>query len=97
LTTSGDRPVTWRQRVDDLSWREIEQEVVILDLRSATYLRLNAAGSVLWHQLEAGATFEQMERFLSHRFGLEGEVAQRDVTAFVESCATKGLIERLEV
>jgi hypothetical protein len=101
LTVSGDNSavengaVMWRQRENDLSWREIDEEVVILDLRTATYLRLNAAGAVLWGLLEPGATVTQMAGALADRFGLDSNRARDDVAAFVESCATTGLVEAM--
>ena len=96
MKASGDNGnVTWRQRGGDLSWREIDEEVIILDLRSATYLKLNPAGAVLWKRLEPGATLGQLTVTLAEQFGLVSEVAHGDAAAFLEVCASKGIVERL--
>jgi hypothetical protein len=94
LTTFDERPTTWKQRTVDLSWREVDEEVILLDLRSATYLRLNPTGAFLWAQLGEGATTQQLSDLLADHFGVGAEQANHDATAFLESCASKGLVER---
>jgi hypothetical protein len=95
VTISGDSAnVTWRQRANDLSWREIDEEVIILDLGSATYLKLNPAGAVLWKLLEPGATLGELTTMLADHFGLDTQEAQGDAVAFLEDCTTKGIVER---
>jgi hypothetical protein len=43
-------------RHHDLEWRRIDDEVVILDLRTQRYLTLNHTGAILWPLLVAGTT-----------------------------------------
>jgi Coenzyme PQQ synthesis protein D (PqqD) len=83
----------WKQRDRDLSWRDIDGEVIVLDLRSATYLRFNAVGTVLWLELERGVAGSDLEQLISKRFALDGAQARHDVDAFLQSCLEKDLIE----
>ena len=74
-----------RLRSQDLEWREIEGEVVVLDLRTSTYMAVNNTGYVLWKALAAGAARSQLVSELTEKFNLEAETAERDVDDFVDS------------
>ena len=50
LKLDGDRAV----------WREVGEEVVVLDVETATYLSLNGSGGALWKRLDAGATPDEL-------------------------------------
>ena len=49
-----------RLRDADLDWREVDREVVALDLRESRYLAINRAGQVLWAALAEGATRDDL-------------------------------------
>jgi|SRR5665213_3269695 len=85
--------VGWKQRADDLVWKEIEGEVIVLDLRSARYLSLNATGVLLWEALESEKSKQQLAELLEEHFDLPPEQARHDAVAFADSCASLGLIE----
>ncbi len=51
---------TLRLREQGLNWREIDGEVVVLDVERSHYLNLNATGAVLWLMLAAGTTEPQL-------------------------------------
>ena len=74
-----------RLRSAALEWREVEGEVIALDLGSSTYLAINRAGAFLWPALIDGATPAQLAQQLAGEFGLEGEQARRDADAFLDS------------
>ena len=84
----------FRLRATDLAWREVESEIVVLDLRSSRYLSINATGVVLWRDLEAGATRVLLSERLCEEFGISLEQAQRDVEAFLDMCVERDLVER---
>jgi hypothetical protein len=94
--SENDGSVVWTPRTDDLAWREIDDEVILLDLRSAEYLRLNESGSLLWMLLQPGRTAGQLAESLAERFDLSDEQAVTDVAGFLESCGTKGLLQPQE-
>ena len=57
-----ERTMTLRLRTEDLEWREIDSDIVILDGREATYLTLNGSGALLWRLLATDATRERVGR-----------------------------------
>jgi hypothetical protein len=81
-------------RVDDITWREIDGDLVILDLRSSTYLTANASGSVLMRQLTEERTLPQLIQALVDAFGIPERRAQQDVQTFVDELGEHGLLER---
>ena len=89
--TSGS---TVRLRRSDLVWREIEHEVVALDLTSSNYLAVNESGAVLWSALAEGASETELAKLLMDRFGLDAEQADRDVGTFLAALDAQGFLER---
>lgn len=80
-------------RADDIVWREIDGDLVILDLRSSTYLTTNASGAVLMKELTEEKTDEQLAEALVKAFGITPEQAGTDVAAFVETLSKGDLLE----
>jgi len=83
-------------RAEDLSWRDVEDEVVILDLRSSRYLSLNGTGALLWQALDAGADDAALVDLLVDRFGVPAGAAAADVAAFLDHCVGLGVLKRVE-
>ena len=102
----AEQPVCWEEmnvqssiecqyqlRKDDLVWRGVADETIILDLRTSLYLSLNAAGAYLWQSLEKGATERHLVESLSTEFGIDGDRASQDVKAFIACCRERDLLE----
>ena len=79
-------------RPNGLNWREIEGEVVVLDLEGSNYVTLNPTGSMLWWMLDLGATREELAARLVEEFGIDGAVAAKDVAGFLASCHQQRLL-----
>lgn len=82
-----------RLRDGALAWREIEGEVVALDLESSNYLRVNKSGASLWGLLVEGTTTHKMAESLTIKYSLSPEQASKDVRLFLESLDQWGLLE----
>jgi hypothetical protein len=83
---------TYRLRAVDLTWRVLDDEVVVLDLRTSSYFSVNDTGKVLWDVLVEGASEEQLVTVLVDRFGISEDVARRDVGAFLSLCSERELL-----
>ena len=82
-----------RIRADVLEWREVEGEVVALDLRSNTYLAVNRTGAAIWPALMSGADRAELVRRLTQRFGVAEERAAADLDVFLAELAEQDLLE----
>ena len=80
-------------RVDDITWREIDGDLVVLDLRSSTYLTANASGSMLMRTLTEDRTLPQLVLALMDAFDIPEHLAERDVLAFLDELGAHGLLE----
>ncbi|MEQ6902456.1 PqqD family protein [Nocardioides sp. YIM 152588] len=83
-----------RLRDDDVTWREIDGEMVILDLQSSAYLTANAAGTLLLKRLVEPTTAPALAQVLVEAFDVPASVAARDVAAFLDLLDQRGLLDR---
>jgi hypothetical protein len=79
-------------RTAEVASRGLEDETIVLDLRSSTYLATNAAGTILWRELEQGTTRSRLVGALIEEFEVSVERAGADVDAFLEDCRNRGLL-----
>jgi hypothetical protein len=90
---AGDGAVErFRLRDHDLVWRQVEDEIIILDLGASLYASLNDAGRVLWMRLVDGATLAELAAELQHAYELAPDVAARDAAAFLARLNDQGLL-----
>jgi hypothetical protein len=85
-----------RLRSDQLEWREVEGEVVALDLRRLVYVAVNRTGALLWPELVVGTTKTALVARLVDAFDLDHVAATVDVEAFLTSLEEQDLLEREE-
>jgi hypothetical protein len=83
---------SFRLRDGELEWRQIEGEIVALDLRESTYLSVNRTGTALWPLLVSGATRDELRTALMARFDVDEASAGRDLDAFLSALREKGLL-----
>jgi hypothetical protein len=81
-----------RLRSDRVEWRDVDGEVVFLDLRDATYFAVNRTGAVLWPELVQGSTREQLVSRLTDQFAFDEKTACQDVDAFLSAVRDRGLL-----
>jgi hypothetical protein len=83
---------TVRVREDDLTWRTVGEEIVVLDMRTWEYLGLNGSGATLWPALVEGATPAALGDLLVETYGIDAESANRDVDGFLASLSESQLL-----
>jgi hypothetical protein len=81
-----------RLRSEDLAWRMIDDEVVVVDMRTSTYLNTNGSGALLWRALVDGATYEDLAARLVEEFGIDADRAIADVDRFLDAVSSRGLL-----
>jgi hypothetical protein len=73
-------------------WRQVGDEVVILDVPTATYLTLNSSAVTLWKHLEEGASPAELAAELVSTYAITEEKAARDVRKFLDALRERSLI-----
>jgi hypothetical protein len=80
-------------RDDRLRWREIDDDVVAVDVDRSTYLSTNGSGALLWLELAEGSTRDQLVERLAQAYLIDNERAAADVDSFLSELNGQGLLE----
>jgi hypothetical protein len=75
-------------------WRQVGDEMVILDIPTGTYLTLNSSAVGLWKLLEEGATPAELAAELVATYGIGEARAAEDVQRFLGALQERSLILR---
>lgn len=76
----------------DVLSTEHEGSTILLDLRRQVYLGIDEVGTVIWREIERGATCAEIERDLEAQYDADPEVLQRDARAFVADLLSRRLV-----
>ena len=79
-----------------VSAREVENELVLLDLDQGSFYVARGVGPRIWELLGEGRDVEDVSRIVADRYGVEQSVALADVQRFAEALQQKGLLEERE-
>jgi hypothetical protein len=82
--------------VDDVVWREVGDELVVLELSTSTYLTLNGAAKHLWEGLASGSTIGDLVQLLADRYRIADGQATADTESFLSALAERNLLVRSE-
>jgi hypothetical protein len=90
----GGTTMTWHKiKSERLEWREVDDEIVVLDLEGSVYLSVNASGKSLWLALVAGADVEELEQILQDGFGRSAAEAKAEAAVFLDRLGELGLVD----
>jgi hypothetical protein len=81
-----------RLRVDEVVWREVGEDLVVLELSTSTYLTLNGSAKQLWIGLAEGGTVPVLVDRLTAIYGISEEQATTDTEAFLAALADRKLL-----
>ena len=81
-----------KARSDDVVWREVDGQVIILDLKTSTYLSTNATGTYLWGLLQEDKATDDLEAALVDKYGVGPDRAKQDVDAFLDMLRSNELL-----
>ena len=79
-------------KVDEVVWREVDEELVVLELSSTTYLMLNGSAKHLWLRLADGATSEELVTMLTDLYQISREQARTDTESFLSNLTERKLL-----
>ncbi len=76
-----------------VSWRDVDGEIVALDISSGAYFTLNGSGRLLWMALVEPTSVKDLSALLVSTFEIPTERADADAQEFVDDLAGRKLIE----
>ena len=72
--------------------RELNGEVLLLDLRSSHYFGLTGTGARIWQLIESGHAPESAAATLAREFDGDEALIKEEVGAFVDDLVARGLL-----
>ena len=80
----------------DVIWREVDGEVVLLNVGTGQYFGLDAVGSQVWILLQSagpkGANLETLCTLVTGQFDVDLPTADRDLTALIHDLLAQQLL-----
>lgn len=78
---------------DNVLFRQLEDESVILHLNKEVYYGLDDVGTRMWMVLAESETIQAAFKILAAEYDIDPEALENDLTALVEKLVDKGLLE----
>jgi hypothetical protein len=80
-------------RENDVVWRAVDDEIIVLDRRTWGYISVNFTGATLWQDVVDGTTRTQLVDKLVSAFNVDKPKALADVDSFVTMLEQHDLLE----
>lgn len=80
-------------RSEHVTWKVIEGESVLLDLKTGVYFSLNETGTLAWEQFDGSTSLATVGHALSGRFDVSAEQVRQDLCDLTETLLKEGLVK----
>jgi Coenzyme PQQ synthesis protein D (PqqD) len=74
-------------------WREVADQVLVLDLEASDYLVINRTGAAVWPALVAGTTRGELIELLMSTFDVDAESAAVNLDEFLLTLRERRLLD----
>jgi hypothetical protein len=78
---------------EDVVWRDLRGESILLDLKSGVYFGLDAVGTRIWSLLQAHGDLRAVLQKLLCEYDVSEETCTRDLLDLVSVMVEKGLVQ----
>jgi hypothetical protein len=79
-------------RIEGLMSAAVDDELVVLSLRSDSYLAIDRIGRRIWELLESPRRFDDLVVVLAAEFRADPAVVAADVSAFLDELEAEGMV-----
>ena len=79
----------------DLLWREVEEEVVLLDPQRGHYYGIEGSGTRIWQLLQEETTLGDVLLRLLEEYGVEERQLRRDLIEIYQEFERFGLLKKI--
>lgn len=77
----------------DLLSTELDDELVIMQIKTGNYLKLNNLSKVIWRKIEKPIAFEKLIQDLTSEYDVTEEVCKRETMRLLETLGNQGLLK----
>jgi hypothetical protein len=78
---------------DGVTWRDVDGDVVILNVETGVYFGLDGAGGLIWRELVEHGSLEKTFDALKRNFDADPDELRHDLDDLVTRLADKGLVQ----
>ena len=78
---------------DTVFAQEVDGEMVLLDMQSENYFRLDEVGTVIWQAMQENANLSDVLAFLQDQYDINEEILKKDLLMFISSLDKSGLVK----
>jgi len=82
-----------RLKDSDISWLPVDEQVLVLDLRTSRYSSLNESAARLWTVLATGGDVDELVATLRSDYGVAASQAEQDVAVFLDGLRQRDLLD----
>ncbi|MCU1459177.1 MAG: uncharacterized protein JWL73_3269 [Actinomycetia bacterium] len=91
-TPPGVQDTPFALRDGGMTWRALDEQIVVLDLETSLYLNVTGSGVTIWLLLAEGATLDQMVDAVVDAYDIDPEAARSDLAAFLDELRDRKLL-----
>jgi Coenzyme PQQ synthesis protein D (PqqD) len=85
---------TYRINEDNVRWRVVDGEAVIIHLGTSYYYSLNRTGTAAWEKLNEGkSSMPELAAALAGRFAIDQDTMEQDLEPLLEQLLSEDLIQ----
>ena len=77
---------------EEVTWRDVNGELVVLKLTSGEYFSFNAIGRLTWMSLSEGKSISDVVDAIAAEYDVTREQAESDVHTFVDGLLSNDLL-----
>ena len=79
---------------ENIAWRNVNEEVVILHLKSGEYFTLNDVGQLVWLAVADQKNVGEIKQKVVDTFDVSPEKASEDIEEFISRMLDEGLLHK---
>lgn len=79
---------------DDITWRDVDEEMIVLHLPTGKYYTFNNSGHLAWKQLAKGKDTSEITVQIMDTYEVDKETAERDLSTFISGLEEHNLISK---
>lgn len=73
--------------------KNVEQDIVVLNLEDGTYFKLNETGAFTWQMLAKGAPIDKVIEEIIKVYKVSHETAENDIVTLINELQKEGLLK----
>ena len=80
-------------KTDDVPWRIVEAEAILVNLNEGEIIHLNPAGTAIWNLINGKKTVKEIIEHIYEQFEVDKETAKKDTLDFLTKLIKKSVAE----